>query len=378
MAQIRDESSDDAFSQGMNMYLVYGSGSSDANQGTGASLGQAVINAIVIVCVIAAATFILVACYYFRCLKLMTGYLLFASLNLLGYTGGFMVVTFLNRFNVRFDWFTLVFLMWNFAAGGVISIFWKKGIPRIVTQGYLVVSSVIMAWILTKIPEWTSWALLVALALYDICAVLTPCGPLRALVNLAQERQDPIPGLLYEATIGEVNQAQGQYDNFGGRRTDKRNTTVAPMHSGAGDDEDLESNTVPNAMHTSTPRDRQQRQSHLDDSAVTKVTALSSHPGSSAAIVGAASVISNPTYASSRQSQSHGHTGSHGAQATESGSKPGKFDANVPGRVSPTSGVPLLADITPPHTLSDASEEVLSPYGEYPIFLSPLRCFYLV
>jgi hypothetical protein len=50
--------------------------------------------------------------------------------------------------------------------------------------------------------QWTSWALLVALALYDLCAVLTPCGPLRALVNLAQERQDPIPGLLYEANVG--------------------------------------------------------------------------------------------------------------------------------------------------------------------------------
>jgi len=33
------------------------------------------------------------------------------------------------------------------------------------------------------VEQWTSWALLVALALYDLCAVLTPCGPLRALVR---------------------------------------------------------------------------------------------------------------------------------------------------------------------------------------------------
>jgi len=59
-----------------------------------------------------------------------------------------------------------------------------------------------MAWILTKLPEYTSWALLIALALYDLCAVLSPCGPLKALINLAQERQDPIPGLLYEANVG--------------------------------------------------------------------------------------------------------------------------------------------------------------------------------
>lgn len=40
------------------------------------------------------------------------------------------------------------------------------------------------------------------LALYDLCAVLTPCGPLRALIALAQVRRDPIPGLLYEADVG--------------------------------------------------------------------------------------------------------------------------------------------------------------------------------
>ena len=27
--------------------------------------------------------------------------------------------------------------------------------------------------------QWTGWTLLVALALYDLCAVLTPCGPLK-------------------------------------------------------------------------------------------------------------------------------------------------------------------------------------------------------
>ena len=59
-----------------------------------------------------------------------------------------------------------------------------------------------MSWIVTKLPEWSSWALLVALALYDLCAVLTPCGPLRALIALAETRQDPIPGLLYEANVG--------------------------------------------------------------------------------------------------------------------------------------------------------------------------------
>ena len=42
---------------------------------------------------------------------------------------------------------------------------------------------VIMSWNLASLDEYTCWALLVALAFYDLCAVLTPCGPLNALVG---------------------------------------------------------------------------------------------------------------------------------------------------------------------------------------------------
>ena len=41
--------------------------------------------------------------------------------------------------------------------------------------------------------------------------MLTPCGPLRALVNLMQERRDPLPGLLYEANVGgEEDEAEAE------------------------------------------------------------------------------------------------------------------------------------------------------------------------
>ena len=43
--------------------------------------------------------------------------------------------------------------------------------------------------------------MLFVLAIYDLCAVLTPCGPLRALVTLMQEYNTPMPGLLYEADL---------------------------------------------------------------------------------------------------------------------------------------------------------------------------------
>ena len=225
------------------MYLV---SDESGEQSSSQKLGSSILNALVIVGVICVATFVLVACYYFRCLKVMIAYLLFASLNLLGYTGGFVVYTAIKVYQWAVDWPSFVFLMYNFAVGGIVAVFWQKGVPRIVTQGYLVAVSVIMAWIVTKLPEWTSWSLLVALALYDLCAVLTPCGPLKALVKLAQERKDPIPGLLYEANVG----------NSDDRNPDVVHDTFArpTRRTSAGNDGDRIPNGYATSAATAAPR----------------------------------------------------------------------------------------------------------------------------
>lgn len=63
----------------------------------------------------------------------------------------------------------------------------------------MVVLGIIVAAWFTKLPEWTTWALLVALAVYDLVAVLTPGGPLKLLVELASSRDEELPALVYEA-----------------------------------------------------------------------------------------------------------------------------------------------------------------------------------
>mmetsp|Transcript_13115 Transcript_13115/g.19113 ORF Transcript_13115/g.19113 Transcript_13115/m.19113 type:complete len:463 (+) Transcript_13115:2-1390(+) len=100
------------------------------------------------------------------------------------------------------DRLTFFFLLFNFAIVGTIAIFYAKGIPMVITQSYLVATSAILAWQLSFFNDWTMWTFLVLLALYDLCAVLTPCGPLKALVKLMQRDDAPaMPGLLYEARL---------------------------------------------------------------------------------------------------------------------------------------------------------------------------------
>lgn len=61
---------------------------------------------------------------------------------------------------------------------GVCSLFFMPA-PLLLKQCYLVWVGIITAYIFTYIPEWTSWVLLVMMAVYDLVAVLLPGGPLK-------------------------------------------------------------------------------------------------------------------------------------------------------------------------------------------------------
>lgn len=73
------------------------------------------------------------------------------------------------------------------------------GMPIFLRQAFMVSLGIIVAAWFTKLPEWTTWVLLVALALYDLVAVLAPGGPLKLLVELASSRDEELPALVYEA-----------------------------------------------------------------------------------------------------------------------------------------------------------------------------------
>jgi len=188
--------------QEMSQFYTVWKPPADSDESTGQTLARSLANSLVIVSVICFMTFGIVLLYKFRCMKCLTGYMIFSSSMLLGVMGGTMMKVAIEKYRIPISNITFYFASYNFAIVGTISIFSQLGVPMYVTQAYLVATSVILAWQLSHFDEWTSWCLLVMLALYDLCAVLTPCGPLKALVSLMQQEGSPdMPGLLYEAEL---------------------------------------------------------------------------------------------------------------------------------------------------------------------------------
>ncbi|KAJ4891287.1 Presenilin-like protein [Raphanus sativus] len=158
----------------------------------------ALLNSLVFVAAITAATFLLVLLFYLRCVAFLKLYMGFSAFVVLANLGGEISVLLIDRFRLPIDAVTFSILLFNFSVVGVFAVFLSR-FSILITQGYLVVIGVLVAYFFTMLPEWTTWVLLVALAVYDLAAVLLPVGPLRLLVEMAISRDEDIPALVYEA-----------------------------------------------------------------------------------------------------------------------------------------------------------------------------------
>jgi len=184
-------------------YQVFDVGNDDESSSSLEKLGLSLVNTLVMVSVICVMTFVVVLCYKYRCMKIFYAYMVLATAGLLSYFSSSILLVFMSIYPwINTDKLTFAFLMYNYTIVGTVAIFLPRGIPQWVTQGYLIASSVCLAWQLSYFNSWMAWTLLVMLALYDLFAVLTPCGPLKALAELISEEGAPaLPGLLYEAAL---------------------------------------------------------------------------------------------------------------------------------------------------------------------------------
>jgi presenilin 1 len=181
---------------GFNRFLVSDETAANSN---GDRAIDALVNALIIIGVVGTVTFLMVLLYYLKCTKILTGWLIISVASIFGLTGAFVVQRLIARFQVPVDSFTFLALHFNLAILASVSFFGPS--TQSVRATLAIMVSVIMAFVFSLLPEWTTWSLLGFLACYDLCAVLTPCGPLRLLVGLAQDRKDAIPALLYQAKV---------------------------------------------------------------------------------------------------------------------------------------------------------------------------------
>ena len=188
-------------------------------------------------------------------MKLLIGYLIISISLLLVFSTGLVVQTGMALVPVPFDAISYYYIFFNFAVVGVLAVFYQKGIPKFVAQGYLVIISITMCWIFVRfLPDWTLWILLGVLALYDLCAVLTPCGPLKLLVNIMQDRpqNEQIPALLYEARVQNTNNiTRNRVTNNVSSSTSSAPSRPPPIPA---------SSTKPVINHTVSTREEQQQQ----------------------------------------------------------------------------------------------------------------------
>ncbi|CAO2816994.1 unnamed protein product [Amaranthus hypochondriacus] len=175
--------------------LVYSENPSDSAV---QKLEGALLNAAVFVLLIAAVTFLLVLLYYYKFTNFLKHYMRFSAFLILTTMGGAIFLSLVRHFSLPLDALTYFLFLLNFSILGVVSVF-GRGVPIIITQSYTVMLGIITAAWFTQLPEWTTWVLLVALAIYDLVAVLAPGGPLKLLVELARSRDDDLPALIYEA-----------------------------------------------------------------------------------------------------------------------------------------------------------------------------------
>ncbi|KAH7975765.1 hypothetical protein HPB52_005007 [Rhipicephalus sanguineus] len=204
---------------------------------------NAAANALLLLGVVIVMTVLMATLYYYRFYSVIGAWITLACATILFMSPVTYMDIVFHKYNVPADLFSVGFFVYNFMALGLVVIL-SKG-PLLVQQFYLVVESSFMAIMLLKfLPAWTLWVVLCLIPLWDLVAVLSVVGPLRILVETAQERKEGLqPGLVFSTMVvgtfpgmakRRSERGPSKQRRSHGRRTSERRQSDVPGPSSEG------------------------------------------------------------------------------------------------------------------------------------------------
>jgi hypothetical protein len=220
----------DPFVQNLPVYL--GANYNSSTVTTEEIAVASVLNSLFLLSTVIGVTVFFLVLFTYKCRKVTFAILMSAFFLTTFATPIYLVWMACFKYSITLDWPTLIFFSWNFAAVGTLLVHWEwlsetlesyqgrvytKLADSIVNTHnwaihvYLVLNAVGLTWPFSSMDEWTVWSFLILLVLWDLFAVLTPCGPLRYIMELERKRRlnglnqfKLPPGLIYETNLFEL------------------------------------------------------------------------------------------------------------------------------------------------------------------------------
>ena len=200
---------------------------------TGEIAVASLVNSLFLLSTVIAVTLLFLVLFTYKCRKVCFAILMSAFFATTFAAPMYLTWQACRQYSIVLDWVTVLFFSWNFAAVGTLLVHWEwltttfdeyhdqTWIPNVsdtplnahnwIVHIYLVLNAVGLTWPFSCFDEWTVWSFLILLVLWDLFAVLTPCGPLRFIMNLERKRRmngiDQFilpPGLIYETRLFQL------------------------------------------------------------------------------------------------------------------------------------------------------------------------------
>jgi len=164
--------------------LLPSSSTDSSTDSVGFQILAANVNALAIMTIVIFLTYLFVGFFRFRLRGLMNLCVMISFfICWSAFSGYFLAVA----FNVM-DWLTLVSISLNLSCVGMWAVFSTQEAAWFGGNLYLILLGAILAWPFACLPELTLLFFLIWMAIWDIIAVMTPCGPLRYALQIQQQR----------------------------------------------------------------------------------------------------------------------------------------------------------------------------------------------